>query len=208
MVINGFHRIQRELDVISKRIDNKLAGQVQTINSTLKDIASLNKQIRLLETVNGESGDLRDSRDLAVKKLSESFNIHTYRDNRNQFVVSAIGVGTLVSGLEYQELKAGTVHREKSSDNRDGSVEIWFSNGYGRSITNRFKGGEIASMAKVRNEDIVHLREVIDRIAFDFANTVNAIHRKGFVNRQVASDSNGRLAKRDGLGPLQGVEFF
>ena len=73
IVVKDFHRIQELLNELSSKLDNQLRGQVEAINSHTKHIAYLNKKIISLEAAGDETGDLRDQRDLAIKKLSESF---------------------------------------------------------------------------------------------------------------------------------------
>ena len=53
-------------------------------------------------------------RDLAVKRLSESFDITTYRDNNGQFNVAIKNIGTIISGPKFQKLETTRVNRKES----------------------------------------------------------------------------------------------
>ena len=120
-----------------------------------------------------------------------------------------VGVGSLVSGNHYQELAIREVPKEDSSDNREGSIEVFFKERPTEEISNRFKKGQITSFFQIRNKDIRLLRDEIDRIAFDFANTVNAIHRRGYVNRKIETEKNGRETSLfDAKGAITGIKFF
>ena len=199
VVVKDFHRIQDTLNSLSSGIDTRLELRIKDLNLILKNISDLNQEIAAIEVTGSEVADLRDQRDLAIKNLSRYFKVNSYQDNRGAFVVSAEGVGTLVDGTHYLELASSAVGKEKSSDNRDGSAEIFFKGHPNRLIGNKLRDGEISSMVKVRNSDIKGLREAIDKIAFDFANAVNAIHRRGFVSRQVDVKGGGKVT---------GIDFF
>ncbi len=209
IVVKDFHQIQETLGDLSQGLDNKIIGRMKELNSTFKNIAYLNKKIASLEGTGGETGDLRDQRDLAIKKISQSFKVHSYQDNRGNFIVSAVGVGTLVSGGHYQELATNGISKKESTDSRDGSIEIFFKERPSQKITHRFQSGEITSFVRVRNEDIKNLRETIDQIAFDFANTVNAIHQRGYANREIEVGADGQpVVSYDNKGPITGINFF
>ena len=209
MVVRDFRRIHNTLTNIAKSIDQSFQSNVQDINAQLKSIANLNKEILRIEQLGGgETGDLRDQRDQSVRNLSKLFEVHTYMDNKNNFVVSAKGVGTLVAAGEYSELIAGPATKEKSTSGIGGSVELYYKERQIVPITHRFKGGALSSLVKIRNDDIKKLKHEIDQSAFEFANMVNAIHRRGHVSRQIPIDSQGNPASHDDRGPTSGINFF
>lgn len=208
MVVKDFNRIRESLDNLARGIDNKIGMEVESINQTLKNISNLNKRISTLEVGGQATGDLRDQRDTAIRTLSESLRIHTYTDNRNNFIVSAVGVGTLVAGGSYQELGTGGSSKEDSGNGMDGSTEIFFRDRAGQKITSNFKSGTLSSYIKVRNTDIKNLQDTIDEIAYEFANTVNAIHRKGYANRPLEEVPGRGVAAFDPQGATTGIDFF
>lgn len=208
LVVNDFKRIRDSLDTLSRSIDQKVLGEIEDINALSKNITELNKRIANLEAAGDETGDLRDQRDMAIKELSKSFKIHTYIDDHNHFVVSAVGVGTIVTGGQYQKLAAAGSSIQDSSSGMDGSMEIFFESRPAQKITDKFKSGRLATLARVRNYDIQDLQKNMDRLAYDFANSVNAIHRRGFVNRKLQTDANGNAVPFDKKGPTTGINFF
>ena len=203
MVAQDFKRIRGSLDNMARQVDGRLEREVEDINQAAHVIAELNTKIVALEGLGGETGDLRDQRDLLVRELSESFAVHTYLDERNNYIVMAKNVGTIVSGAEVQELAIRGTAKDDSSNNMAGAIEVYFKNRPSSPVTDRFKSGRLSSMAQVRNEDVRELQTKVDDIAFDFANSVNAIHRRGFVNREIPE---GALA--DSKGPVTGIDFF
>ena len=203
LVAQDFKRIRGSLDTMARQVDGRLEREVEDINQAARIIANLNKKISALEGLGGETGDLRDQRDMQIRQLSESFAVHTYTDEKNNFIVMAKNVGTLVSAGEVQELAIRGTAKEDSSNDMAGAVEVYFKNRPSSAVTDRFKGGRLSSMAQVRNEDIRSLQTKIDDIAFDFANSVNAIHRRGFVNREIQPG-----VMTDAKGPVTGLNFF
>lgn len=207
LIIKDFQRIRSMLDTLSRNVDNQVYRNVEDINMKVEQLGKTNKKIAELEAIHEETGDLRDRRDLLIKELSQIIDIHTYSDEKGQFVVSSNGVGTLVTGGETQKLVAQAVDKESSSSNMAGSVDVFFENRANFPISNKFKKGSMAGAIKVRNQDIRTLQESVDKIAFEFANTVNAIHRRGYVNRKLELDANGKPLS-DGKGQITGINFF
>lgn len=208
VVVRDVRRIRDTIDEISRGADQKLEIEIEDINSIIKNVAHLNKKIAALEASGDETGDLRDQRDQAIRELSKSFQVTTYVDGKNNFVVNAKNVGTLVAAAEYQELAAANTSKEQGGSGLDGSVEVFFKSRPSNPLGSKFVGGNVSALLKVRNEDIKSLRDNLDYLAYNFINTVNAIHSRGFVNRGVELDSAGNPLPFDKKGPVTGINFF
>ncbi|MBC7713250.1 MAG: flagellar hook-associated protein FlgK [Rhizobacter sp.] len=208
LVVKDFRRIRGTLDTQAENIDRKIQTSVADVNQLLNHIADLNGKITSIEVAQGETGDLRDQRDMALRNLSENFKIHTYTDEKNRFIVTAQGIGTLVTGLHVQELGTVTRNKANSSNGMNGSVEIVLKDRPSQTITDQFKGGTLSSIVKVRNEDLKKLQNDIDGISYQFTSSVNAIHRQGFVNRPITIGADGKPAAVDQKGPTTGLDFF
>ncbi len=208
LVVKDFHRIRETLNMQAKSIDKKMEASIQDVNQLLHQVSNLNEKITALEAQGGETGDYRDQRDLSLRKLSDFFQIHTYADEKGRFVVSAQGIGTLVTGASVQELAIIAKNQKDSSNNMNGSMEIVLKDRPAQKITDQFKFGSLASIVKVRNEDIKKLQDDMDTIAYQFINSVNSIHRQGFVNRNVQVSEDGTPSKFDKKGPTTGIDFF
>ena len=208
LVVKDFRRIRGTLDSQAENIDRKIITSVSDINQILHHIADLNGKISSIESAQGETGDLRDQRDLSLRSLSEHFKIHTYTDEKGHFVVTAQGIGTLITSLNVQELATVSKNKEDSSNGMSGSMEIVLKDRPSQKITDLFKGGSLAAVVKVRNEDLKKLQQDIDGIAYQFTTSVNTIHRQGFVNRPIAIGPDGQPVKMDKKGPTTGLDFF
>lgn len=209
VVINDFHRAREGLNNLSSNIDKKLAASVEDINLTLDSIANLNIKITQLETTHSETGDLRDQRDLAVKTLAEYFSVNVYSDEKGRFNVAAEGVGTLVSGGQYQELMSGYSNKDDPSANSSGSLEIYFKSRPSQSITGNINSGSMGALLKTKNSDIKKQMEQMDEIAFELVHTVNAVHRRGFAHQGGIVNLNGDTLPEGTIPlPKTGINFF
>ncbi len=207
LIIQDFHRMRETLDSMATNIDTKISNEITEINQLTTHLAELNKKVAELEASGQETGDLRDQRDLAVRELAKSFDIATYADEKNKYVVFAKGIGPLVIGGISQQLRVGKLSKEYAANKMDGSVEIFVNGRPNFPVSGKFSGGIISSLLTVRNSDIFNLQNKIDSIAYDFTNTVNAIHRRGFINRPIPVDENGNLSP-EGNSPITGIDFF
>jgi flagellar hook-associated protein 1 FlgK len=208
LVVKDFHRIRETLDLQAGNIDRKITTSVSDVNQILSHIADLNGKIATIEAQQGETGDFRDQRDLAIKNLSEHFKVHTYTDEKKRLVITAQGIGTLVTGLHSQELAVISKNKNSSSNNMNGSIEVVLKDRPSQPITNLFQSGSLSSVIKVRNEDLRKLQDDIDGIAYQFTTSVNSIHRNGFVNRPIEIGADGSPAKMDSKGLTTGIDFF
>ncbi len=208
LVVKDFHRIRETVDNIARNIDKKIEMDVVGINQITEHVSILNKKINEMEVVGAETGDLRDQRDLAIRNLSAFFEINTYTDNRGNYNVAAKGLGSLVSGGSSQRLAVMARNKDDSTNNMAGSIEIVFEDRPQSAVTSRFVNGTFASQLKMRNDDIRQVQDDVDQLAFSFIQTTNAVHRKGFVNRQIAMDQEGNPVTSDKRGPTTGIDFF
>lgn len=208
LVVKDFKRIRGTIDGQAQNIDRKIQNSVTEINQILNHISNLNGKISSMESGQGETGDLRDQRDVALRNLSEHFKIHTYYDEKNRFIVTAQGIGTLVTGLHVQELATMSNKKEDSSNNMNGSLDIVLKDRPSQKITDMFKGGALSAMTTVRNQDLYKLQNDIDDIAYQFITSVNTIHRQGYVNRPIGESADGNPKLADAKGLTTGIDFF
>ena len=90
IVIKDFKRISDEITHVKQRMDSQMEAIVADSNALGGTIAKLNKEIVRLENMGGETGDLRDQRDAAVRNLEDTkasntqniANAETYHERR------------------------------------------------------------------------------------------------------------------------------
>lgn len=209
IVVKDFNRISESITNVKDDIDTKIAASVADLNNSAEIIASLNKEIVNLENQGGETGDLRDQRDAQVRLIAESFKVNTYEDKRGQYVVNIIGVGSLVAGGIVNTLQSGThIGDGPGSYPDEGKMDIFFENKRTHSITRNLKQGKLGAMIKTRNEEVTNMRASLDSVSHGLIHTTNAIHRRGFTNREIPLSKSGVPLERMDGKPITGVNFF
>jgi len=202
LIVKDFNRIRSTLDELARGVDKRLEREMVNINQISNHLADINKKITNIEALGGESGDLRDQRDVAIRSLAEYFDVSTYTDNKNHFIVNAEGVGTIISATEVQELAVKGQPLETSPNGMSGAVEIYFKNRPSGFISDKFANGKLASLLKVRNVDLRKMQTDIDQVAYTLTKSVNAIHSKGFIYKP------GISIEGENAGEYTNVNFF
>ncbi len=207
LVVKDFRRMKNTIQDLHGNIDNKLRSTVDDINTMLHHVKGLNNKIAEMEALAEETGDLRDQRDRIVGELSELMDIHTFRDEKNRYVINAKGVGSLVVGGTTNDLKLGTTNKDAKDIGR---YEIFYKNGGTGPISHKIKGGRIGAMLETRERELKNAGDRLDRLAYELSNTVNAIHRKGFINGKIPVDQAGNPIGRNLASGKQytGLDFF
>ena len=208
LVIKDFKKVRADIDNLTSSIDNRMGYEVKRVNTILENIAKLNKDIFRMELSGEIAGDLRDGRDLLVNQLSGFFKTHTYEDGRGQYNIHAVGVGSVVTGGHVQSFDVKRVPVGQSSNDNDGSFEIFFGARPSEPVSSRVRTGLLGAMLNVRNEVHKGLREGLDDIVYNLVQSVNAVHRRGYVNRTLAVGEDGIAPGEDSVGATTGVDFF
>ena len=210
IVINDFQRIFNRVSEVVENINHELDSSVADINTHLHGIARINGKIKALENLHGsETGDLRDERDRLIRDLADYFAIHVYEDSKGHYTVAAKGVGTLVNETNYLTFETGAPPRDKDKDLNPFAKELFFTDKPSVIIGHKFKNGKIRALHDIRKNNIEPLQAQMHEIAFNLIESVNAIHRKGYINLrlppEVAKDPN----IKEYLGrKLTGINFF
>ena len=117
-VVDNFHRISTGLNDQLLQANNSLPSLTTGITTNLKQIADYNAQIKSIETGGGSANQLRDSRDLLLKSISQKVGISTQEQSDGTVTVtlgSSSGGPTLVSGVTSSILTTGGVTPNASS---------------------------------------------------------------------------------------------
>ncbi len=172
---NSITNSYEQIEALRKDIDNNIGVKVDSVNSSLKQIADLNAQIQRLEANRKEANDLRDKRDLIVENLSKMVNIQVTRGEREFSVI--IGGRTAVQGDSYKEMKI-----VKDSRVNEGMSQIkWEDTDRDVYITN----GELLALQELRDDDMVNYFEYLDRLAIGVIDRVNEVQNSGYdINKQ------------------------
>jgi flagellar hook-associated protein 1 len=161
-----------ELEQIRTEIDTALTGGVEDVNRLTAQIADLNRKIASIETTGGQANDYRDSRDQALKELSEIINISSHEDSQGQTVVSTGSGRTLVESGNTWALSTRVVN---------GHVNIlWPDVSGGRDVTAEISGGKMGGWLQARDVNIADYQDRLDDLAQGLIGEVNTLHAAGY----------------------------
>ena len=112
----SFNYVYKQLETIQGNLGNEIDVSVQDINSILKQIAAINKQIQEVEPNGYVPNDLYDARDLLVDELNEYIPVSIQRvpsgGNASSVAEGTLTITfngqTLVDGMNYAEVTAFT----------------------------------------------------------------------------------------------------
>lgn len=153
---NGFSKVQ-------DNCNQEIQSQVANINSIAEKIASLNKQINLLELQGGYANELRDERDLLVDELSGMVTVEctetevinsNYPDmylGGTEYVVKINGQ-TLVNNFEYNQLECRAREYKVNQSDNDGLYDVfWKTNDIPLATTSNIASGSLKALFEMRD---------------------------------------------------------
>ncbi len=176
-----FTGLSDNLEKVQSECNFEIKTQVERINSLAQQIASVTKQINVLEVGGGTANDLRDQRDLLIDELSTYANVSTSENVVGDGVgitsyVVKINNQTLVDTYEYNTLQV--VPREELVNQNDvtGLYDIQWSNGQKFDTTSKTLGGTLQALFQVRdgNSNEAFKGTGVDVAAGDTTVTVSA----------------------------------
>ncbi|HKM35310.1 MAG TPA: flagellar basal body rod C-terminal domain-containing protein, partial [Lachnospiraceae bacterium] len=139
--------------------------KVDEINSLAGEIASLNKQINVIELTGSKANELRDRRTLLLDKLSSIASIDTQEipitdannpereTGANRFLVRLGGGQLLVDTSDYKQLEclARTRYEKVNQTDIDGLYDIYWSNGESFNMYDKTLGGSLQGLVELRD---------------------------------------------------------
>lgn len=162
-VVDYFNNMYGDIQNLQEDVNDEILMRVDEINSYAQDIATLNKQINVIEMTGTVANELRDKRDLLVDKLSAIVDVETvetpvYDKNgtatgANRYIVKITGGQTLVDMNEYEQLEcvARTKEEKVNQTDVDGLYDIRWKNGAEFGIYNKSMGGELYGLLQMRD---------------------------------------------------------
>lgn len=160
-----FNEMSSNLSKIQEDINSEIKIKVDEINSYAEEIASLNKQINVIELTGAQANELRDQRTLLVDKLSQVVDVQVTEtaiiDTNNpdrvtgasRYRVTIAGGQTLVDINEYNTLKCVALNGDEKAYQSDlvGLYTIKWSNDADFGMYNASMGGELAGLIQMRD---------------------------------------------------------
>jgi len=182
ILTDSIKETRKSIVSIQKDINNELDTKVDEINSIVKKIAALNKEITAQEANNiNHANDLRDERDKYEKRLKELANVKIYKNDLHSFKAGGsdnvdyekkysieLGGYTLVDNDTYNQVV-------KTDNHGNTDINIQKEDYTLVDITKKITKGEIGGLLSVRGNDINNKGEPTDGIIGDLLNRLDAL---------------------------------
>ncbi len=160
-----FNGLAGNMQKMQADINQEIKTKVDEINSLAGELATLNKQINVVELSGTKANELRDRRSLLIDQLSlivdvevrETPIVDTNQPDRetgaNRFIVKIAGGQTLVDGSEYNglECRARASYEKVNQSDIDGLYDIYWEGGQKFNLYNMAMGGNLQGLVQMRD---------------------------------------------------------
>lgn len=156
-----FNNVAENLKNLQDEINFNIKNTVDTINSYGDQIATLTKQINIIEINGGFANDLRDKRDLVVDKLSGLVNVSVKEevvgkglDDRLSGVTAytvKVNGRYLVNNYESNRIELVPRHHTTNVNDIDGLYDLAWSDGQNFDLYNTQLGGKFRALIDMRD---------------------------------------------------------
>ena len=172
-----FNRTATSIEEGRNGIDAKMSGIVADANQAAAAMAELNVQIQQSRVTGAEPNDLLDARQRLQDKLSQLTGAVPVVNDQGDVSMALPGGADLVGSLRAGKLSL------IADPNNSGHFNLQLTRADGTGpvdLTAAQVGGELGGAISARDGAMLAAKNGIDTMAFDFANTVNAVHAAGF----------------------------
>lgn len=160
-----FNNLAGNMQKLQQDVNQEIKLKVDEINSLAGEIATLNKQINVVELSGGKANELRDRRSLLLDQLSAIVDIdikETPITDLNQpdretgayrFMVKIAGGQVLVDSSEYNGLEcvSRNSYEKVNQSDIDGLYDIYWENGQKFNLYNASMGGNLQGLIQMRD---------------------------------------------------------
>lgn len=208
-----FNNLSGNMQKLQKDVNQEIKLKVDEMNSLAAEIASLNKQINVVEMGGGTANELRDRRSLLVDQLSKIVDVKVeetpikdpnYPDRNTgatRYCVTVAGGQLLVEGSEFNGLEcvAKKSYEKVNQSDIDGLYDVYWENGQKFNLYNATMGGALKGLVEMRdgnNEE--GFQGIVTEVSKNAAgnSTVTIEVTKDFLqdlNKCSLSDSGGKI---------------
>jgi len=171
MVANSLNRLDTQLKNLRGFANDYVDDRVSQINDAAERLAQLNVQIVRVEASGEEAGNMRDSRDLLLQKMSRLANT-TVIEHESGSASVLIGGRAIVDEAKVFKLETQQV----ASGDMTVSNVVWADDDTDVLIT----GGELAGLVAMRDEIIPGIQNDLNEMTSSLIDAVNDIHSTGY----------------------------
>ncbi|UAL10898.1 flagellar hook-associated protein FlgK [Caulobacter segnis] len=181
---SSIRSLSGEIQSLRTQANSEIDETVDTINSTLSTLKTLNDQIVSTQASGGDTSDLEDQRAAAVTTLSSLIGVTTYTTSDNRVMVYTTGgqqlLGTAAATLSYDASSALS-----ASATYPGSISGVTVNG--QDITTSITTGKLGGLITLRDDTLVGEQAALDQLAASLIEQVNAAANTGSSSPAAAS---------------------
>ncbi len=158
-----FNNMAGDLQDLQKDINDELKIQISQINSIAEELATINKQVNVIELTGTTANELRDKRDLLVDELSKYvdvqvketpiYNAQNEETGATRCIISVAGGQTLVDQNDFRTLEvvARASYEKVYQSDADGLYDVYWSDGQQFKLDNAAMGGSLKGLADLRD---------------------------------------------------------
>ena len=158
-----FNNMYGDLQNLQADVNDEIKMRIDSINSIAQDLATVNKQINVIELTGTVAIELRDKRDVLIDQLSAIVDVDVietpiYDSYGNETgatrcIVKIAGGQTLVDQNDYNQLicEARTAQEKVNQTDVDGLYDIRWDNGLEFGLTNASMGGQLYGLVQMRD---------------------------------------------------------
>lgn len=158
-----FNNLYGDLQDLQSDVNDEIKIRTDQINSIAQDLATVNKQINVVELSGKRANELRDKRDKLIDELSAVVDVQTAEypilDEQgnetaaHRYMVKIAGGQTLVDMDEYKTLicVSRTKEEKVNQSDVDGLYDVMWSDGLEFSLYNASMGGELRGLIEMRD---------------------------------------------------------
>lgn len=183
-VAAGLRSASTDVQALRQEADQRIGAAVAEVNALVENVSEINAQIFRNAHVGQDVSGLQDSRDQALDRLAELIDARVFYRADGQAVVFTTSGRTLVgdqaatlSHAAATSLSATASYAPGGGDGVDGiylGAELAEND-----ITLEIRGGEIAALIALRDEQLPAVQAGLDELAVRLRDTVNAVHNRG-----------------------------
>ena len=192
LLAQSFNDISSALSRMTIEMSNGIDAGIEQVNQLLSQIADINGEITNIE-INSNANDLRDQRNMLVRKLSDFININTFEDDDGNM--------TVMTGKGFSLVNK----RDAYSLSFSGTDVIWNGANSTATITDVITGGKMGGWLDMRDEIIPKYQADFDELAKGIVWELNKIHTQG-VGLTGFTSLTGTYAATDNLEELGTVD--
>jgi flagellar hook-associated protein 1 len=163
-----FNTTAHNLQTQRSNIDQNVVQSVGDVNSLTAQIASVDRQISSVQNAHGDAGTLVDKQTTLIRQLSGLVDVQVIKTDQGISLTTSNGT-TLVSGSQSFALSAQL--------GSDGVQHIMAGS---HDITGSLKGGSLAGLIQIRDQEIPSLGSSLDQLAAGLANALNTANAQGY----------------------------